>query len=213
MLLNIHTHLPTPDGERTVRAVGLHPWNLTSQWRQTWETLCTALVSPLLKSIPLPNESDTFYSSPSNPLFIGECGLDKVCDTPYPLQLQAFQTQIEYAEQHHLPLILHCVRAMDDAIALHRSTTQPWVWHGFRGKPEQLRQLLREGFYISFGWHFNQDSLRLCPANRLFLETDDGPSSIAPLYEQVADIRRTSIKALASQMELNLMNVCRHIHQ
>ena len=136
--------------------------------------------------------------------FIGECGLDRVCSTPYALQLSAFEAQIALSEELHRPLLLHCVRALDDVLRLKRGTTQPWIWHGFRGKPQQLHQLLDHGFYVSFGFRHNADSLRLCPPDHLFLETDDSPAPIAPLYATVAPIRETTVTDLCQQVWQNL---------
>lgn len=184
MLLNIHTHQPCPSGEQTIPSFGLHPWQVTAQWPD--------VLSRLMQQV----QAD----KPSGPFLVGECGLDRVCDVPYQLQLQAFQAQIKWAGRLQCPLILHCVRALDDVLRLHRAATQPWIWHGFRGKPEQLRQLLRAGFYVSFGWRYNAESLRSCPPHRLFLETDDGPAAIGPLYAQVAAERGIAVQALAAQV-------------
>lgn len=190
MLLNFHTHRPCPAGEQTVPSLGLHPWHVAADWSARLDSLFADVAPPV--------------PSPEAPLLVGECGLDRACAVPYALQLQAFEAQIALSEQLHLPLVLHCVRAMDDVLRLHRTATQPWVWHGFRGKPDQLRQLLKAGLYVSFGWHHNTASVEACPTDRFFLETDDGPAAIGPLYTQVATLRRTSEAALVAQMWHNL---------
>ncbi len=136
--------------------------------------------------------------------FIGECGLDRICDAAYDLQIEAFKAQIELSERLSLPIILHCVRSLDDVLRLKQGTHQPWVWHGFRGKPQQLKQLLDHGFYVSFGFRHNPDSLLSCPSDRLFLETDDTPQPIVPLYANVAQRRHTTSEALNKQLWQNL---------
>ena len=163
LLLNLHTHHPLYSGEATIHTAGLHPWHVTQEWHKVLASL------------------DMIGTDA-----VGECGLDRLCDTPYELQKEAFRAQIELSESLHKPLILHCVRAMDDVLLLKRTTRQPWVWHGFRGKPAQLHQLLHHGFYISFAFRYNEESLRQCPVDRLFLETDDINMPIAPLYTKVA---------------------------
>ena len=185
LLLNIHTHHPCAEGEQTVPAFGLHPWHVHEGWK------LDDVVSKL------PSAADAFY-------FIGECGLDCVYPVPYALQLAAFQAQIALSERLCRPLMLQCVRAQEDVIRLHQIATQPWVWHGFRGKPQQLQQLLHAGFYVSFGWKHNPESLKACPLDRLFLETDDGPAAIAPLYGQVAAELGISVAQLAAQTWANL---------
>ena len=180
--LNIHTHTPAHEGEQTLPAAGLHPWYLTPEWPAALAQLEQQLKPGVL---------------------IGECGLDRLCPTPYPLQLAAFEAQIQLSERRRLPLILHCVRALDDVLRLKRGTRQPWIYHGFRGKPQQLHQLLDHGFYISFGYLHNAESLRACPLDRLFLETDDTPRPIAPLYAIAANLLSTTPEALNRQLWQN----------
>jgi hypothetical protein len=44
--------------------------------------------------------------------------------------------------------------------------------------------LLEAGFDLSFGLHFNADSLRLVPAERRHTETDDAPCTIAEVCRE-----------------------------
>ena len=181
--INIHTHVhPRGEGEATLPSLGLHPWHLTPDWQEQ-----LAAIEAQLTTAPTAT-------------LIGECGLDRACTTPYDLQLAAFQAQIALSERLQKPLILHCVRAIDDVLHLYRGTRQPWIWHGFRGKPQQLQQLITHGFYISFGFLHNADSLRACPRQRLFLETDEDPRPIALLYESAATLRSTTVEALNHQL-------------
>ncbi len=175
--LNFHTHCPLPEGEATLPAFGLHPWYLTEAWEDDLQTLFP----------------------PSGIFLVGECGLDRLCQTPYARQLAAFEAQIRVSEQRALPLIIHCVHAVDDILRLKRSTQQPWIIHGFRGKPQQMQQLLLHGFYLSFGFLHHVGSLRACPPNRLFLETDDTAKPIASLYTMVAAHRQTTPDLLNRQ--------------
>lgn len=185
LYLNIHTHTRTREDELHLPSFGLHPWHLTDHWEQE------------LKAFD------------GHSILIGECGLDRLCETPYELQLKAFQAQIQLSERLELPLVLHCVRALDDTLRLKRGTRQPWIFHGFRGKSQQLQQLLDHGFYISFGFRHNTESLRACPSDRLFLETDDSPEPIASLYETAADLRATTADALNNQLWQNLKEIIR----
>ncbi|MDE6655144.1 MAG: TatD family hydrolase, partial [Muribaculaceae bacterium] len=68
----------------------------------------------------------------------------------------------------------HIVRAFPEIIRLRRQEqpTQRWIIHGFRGKPELARELLRHGFDISIGREFNTASAAIIPPDRLFHETD-----------------------------------------
>lgn len=177
--------LPRSEDEAAIPSLGLHPWHLKPDWKER-----LAVIEAQLMAAP-----------PQT--FVGECGLDRVCSTPYALQLEAFQAQIALSERLRRPLIIHCVRALDDVLRLHRGTHQPWIWHGFRGKPQQMQQLISHGFYLSFGFHHNADSLRDCPPDRLFLETDEDPRPIALLYATAAALRATTPEALNHQLWQN----------
>ncbi len=177
-LLNLHTHTPLPAGEHAISSRGLHPWHVDAHWADRLAAIAAA----------------------TDWLILGECGLDKLCQTPYSLQTTAFEAQIALSEAMHKPVLIHCVHAMDDVLRLHARATQPWVWHGFRGKPEMLRQLLRAGFHVSFGPRHNTESLAACPTDRLFLETDDTALPILPLYEQAAAVKGLTPSQLAASI-------------
>ena len=200
------TPLPLPVREGSIYLQGL---NINCEQGEE-------VTTPLPHRVAREKEVDLMSSSPSDRgltpkprtdrqgggalSLIGECGLDRLCATPYDLQLTAFEAQIALSEELCRPIILHCVRALDDVLRLKRGTTQPWIWHGFRGKPQQLQQLLDHGFYVSFGFRHHADSLRACPSDRLFLETDDTPSPIAPLYATAANLRATTDDELRGRL-------------
>lgn len=138
---------------------------------------------------------------------IGECGLDAACGVSMDKQLKVFTQQVELSEQEERPLIIHCVKALDQLLRLRRELhpTMPWMFHGFRGKPQQLRSLLAAGFYISFGFHYNEESLNLCPIERLMLETDANDCSIVNLYKDVTKLRGISMSSLCTAMAENYL--------
>jgi TatD DNase family protein len=90
------------------------------------------------------------------------------------VQTNIFLHHVELSERLEKPLTIHCVRAFDRMLMLRKQLrpTQPWVIHGFRGKPELAQQLLAAGFDLSFGTLFNAESFNLCPPERRFTETD-----------------------------------------
>ena len=91
------------------------------------------------------------------------------------VQESVFSEQVALSEQVGKPLIIHCVKALDRLLLLRKELKpkQQWMLHGFRGKPQQLRSLLDAGFFVSFGFQHNEESLRICPIDRRLLETDD----------------------------------------
>ena len=121
------------------------------------------------------------------------------------IQEQVFLQQIRLGEEQKKPLVIHCVKAFDRLLRLRRELrpTMPWMLHGFRGKPQQLRSLLDAGFFVSFGFRHNEESLRLCPLERLLLETDDDTRHISILYNNVATIRGISLAILCEAMAKN----------
>ena len=92
--------------------------------------------------------------------------------------IQAQTTLLRYhytlSETLRKPLILHIVKAFPEIIALKKQwrPTQPWIIHGFRGKPQLARELLAHGFHLSFGKKYNPASLARTPPSRLLHETD-----------------------------------------
>lgn len=121
---------------------------------------------------------------------IGEAGLDKLKGPDINIQIEIFRRQIELAINIDKPLIIHCVKAWDTLIALHKEYKSdiPWIIHGYRGNVEQTRQLVRLGFKFSVGEFFNEDSIRYIPLNSLFCETDMSENSICKVYCRICSI-------------------------
>jgi TatD DNase family protein len=139
-----------------------------------------------------------------NELSLGceEHGMDRRWDSPLPEQEAAFRLQVEESERNAKPLVIHCVRTLEEILRIRKEMRprQPWVMHGFRSKPQQLQSLLSAGIYVSFGLHYNQESLLLCPLEMMFLETDDIATPIEPLYREVAQLKGISVEALREKI-------------
>ncbi|MDL2303617.1 TatD family hydrolase, partial [Dysgonomonas sp. OttesenSCG-928-D17] len=118
-------------------------------------------------------------------LAVGEVGLDKLQGPDMSAQIAVFRQQIELAVGVDKPLIIHCVKAWDELISLYKEykTSIPWIIHGYRGNPDQTRQLIRLGFKLSVGEYFNPDSLREIPTDSIFCETDMSEISICHVYK------------------------------
>lgn len=120
---------------------------------------------------------------------IGEAGLDKLKGPDLPIQKQVFERHIRLSEKLKKPLIIHCVKAWEELIALYKQykPAQPWIIHGFRGKPELTKQLVDLGFRFTIGAKFNPDGLALIPISSMFCETDESELAIEEIYLAVAD--------------------------
>ena len=165
--------------EQVKLSIGLHPWKVNADWQLT-----VSLISQEAR------RKDVWA--------IGECGLDKAKGEALSLQMEAFRAQIAIAEEVQKPMIIHCVRAFDELLMLRRELEtackkegrepQPWVIHGFRGKPEQAKQMMTKGMLLSFGHQYNVETLRsvFISSRPFYLETDDLHFSVRQIYEQVA---------------------------
>ncbi|MBB3187906.1 TatD family hydrolase [Microbacter margulisiae] len=167
-----------PDHNR-LYSIGIHPCQIERNYRQEMEILRRYATSPLVAAI-------------------GEAGLDKTCRTGFVLQQELFYEEALLAAYVRKPLIIHCVKAWQEIIALHKTLRPsiPWIIHGFRGKPELAHSLLREGFYLSFGEKFNPASVVLTPSNRLCIETDESDLSIDAIYRHIAFVRQVLVTQL-----------------
>lgn len=131
---------------------------------------------------------------------IGEAGLDLANGAPMYRQLLTFRRQVEISEDVGKPLIVHCVKTVDMIAGLRRDLRprQPWVVHGFRGKPAAAEQLLRCGCWLSFGERFNAETLRMVPGDFLLAETDCSEKSIQEIIAALSDARQEDVAVLAS---------------
>lgn len=172
-------------------SVGIHPWYLTDDDAENQLDL-------LRKAI----ESTQVVA-------IGECGFDKLKGPSIELQKVVFKEEMAMAEEHGLPLVIHCVKASNELIQLKRQTRpeQPWIIHGFRGKEALVKEYIQHGFYLSFGACYQEEALRSVPVERLFIETDESELSIEDIYFRVAQSRGMDLKELTESIKKNVERV------
>ena len=113
---------------------------------------------------------------------VGEVGLDYHYDhSPRPVQRDVFAAQIEMAQRHELPLVVHSRSAWDDIFATFDREGIPdrTVMHCFTGGPEEAAECLQRGALLSFSGIItfaNAPEVRAaaedCPLDRLMVETD-----------------------------------------
>ena len=188
----VNSLVPTFDVETGLfRSVGIHPWELTEH-----------NAGQLLDYLKQQLRKKQFVA-------VGEAGLDKLAVASMELQLTVFKAQVRLSEEYGLPLIIHCVKAMEELLGVKKESRpqQPWIWHGFRGKPEQAVQLLKKGFYLSFGEYYPDETMQIVPDERLFLETDDSLLDIEDILCQAARVRGVEVEALCEVIRRNIQNV------
>ncbi|MCP3871010.1 MAG: TatD family hydrolase [Gammaproteobacteria bacterium] len=84
---------------------------------------------------------------------VGECGLDYFIQNPdRGAQRRLFRAQLELAQQHGLPVIIHARRALEEVLNTLRSYPGlRGVVHSFSGSEQQALRLAAMGFLMSFG--------------------------------------------------------------
>lgn len=113
---------------------------------------------------------------------VGECGLDFHYDhSPRPAQRQAFADQIALAQAHDLALVIHTRDAWPETfdILAAEGTPARTVFHCFTGGADEAKTCLDLGAYLSFSGIVTfpsaddvRDAARVCPLDRLLVETD-----------------------------------------
>ena len=112
---------------------------------------------------------------------IGEIGLDYYWDTTYrERQKEMFRAQIELALELDLPVIVHDREAHGESLEIVRDyPALRGVFHCFSGSVEMAQELLRRGWYLGFDGPITYKNaarapevIRICPMERIMLETD-----------------------------------------
>lgn len=140
---------------------------------------------------------------------VGEAGLDKRAESPMERQLVVFRSQVSLAEEMDKPLIIHCVKAWAELMAVRKASPsgRPWVIHGFRGNGELAKQLLRSGFFLSFGARFQLEALRAAWPDSLLVETDEQETDIRSVYFLLATSLNLPLDLFALKIRENVRRV------
>jgi TatD DNase family protein len=151
-------------------------------------------------------------------LAIGECGLDKRIDIPMELQQFVFEKQLLLAQKYQKPVVIHCVAAFQELIEIIKklNITVPILIHGFSKSEQLAKQLLDNGFYISFGKYLLRNPeletvFRNIPNDRFFLETDTVAESLATVYALAAKYKGISVEEIQKQINSNFNTVFKQI--
>lgn len=147
-------------------------------------------------------------------LALGECGLDKRIEVPLRLQIEVFEKQIALAEKFQKPLVLHLVAAFDELIEIKKrlKISVPIIIHGFSKNKQVAKQLVDNGFYLSFGKYLLrnpelEDVFKSVPNDRFFLETDIIEESLEEVYELASKYKNITIKDLKKIVNSNFNEV------
>jgi TatD DNase family protein len=149
-----------------------------------------------------------------NCLAAGECGLDKRIAIPLELQQTVFEKQLLLAQKYNKPVVIHCVAAFQEVIDTKKrlNISVPMIIHGFSKKEQLAKQLLDNGFYISFGKYLLRNPelesvFASIPNNRFFLETDTVEETISDVYTLAAKYKNTTVTEIQKEIKNNLGDV------
>ena len=122
-------------------------------------------------------------SAPNHFVAIGEIGIDLYWDKTYlKEQLAAFEKQIEWALEYHLPIVIHSrdsFKEIYNVLTAYKNTPLTGIFHSFTGTVEEAESLLEfPGFMlgingvITFKKSTLPQVLSMVPIQRVVLETD-----------------------------------------
>jgi len=197
---NLHTH-QFKNQESILELVNQYPWEFDNT------IPCYSIgIHPLFINIErLESDFEILEQKVGLPecLAIGECGLDKRSETAFEIQLDVLEKQLLLAEKHQKPVVIHCVHAFQELVEMKNrlKLTTPIIIHGFSKKAQLAKQLLDNGFYLSFGRYLLMNPelesvFNSVPENRFFLETDTSDYTIEEVYALAAKYKKITVTEL-----------------
>ncbi|MDP2161012.1 MAG: TatD family hydrolase [Flavobacterium sp.] len=210
-LFNLHTHNFT-NQENILELVNQYPW----EFNENIPFYSIGIHPWYINENRLDSDLQIINQklSLSNCLALGECGLDKRIEIPLEIQEKVFKAQILLAEKHQKPLVLHCVAAFQEIIRIKKeqSVTVPMIIHGFSKNEQTAKQLLDNGFYLSFGKYLLQNPelksvFQSVPNDKFFLETDTVEESLEEVYALAANYKNIEIEEITAFVATNFEKV------
>jgi len=185
---------------------GLHPYWVNTHKKQDLQQLNT-------------------YIERHRPVAVGECGLDfRPQQADKKMQLEFFKCQLDIAENHQLPVVIHSVKATETIIeTIKKFKNLTGMIHSYSGSVEQARKLIDLNFFISAGGSVTYDSakkirkvIKEIPITSLLIETDapdqadhinynkrNEPAYLVNTAQIIAELRGDSFDNIARQTTIN----------
>ena len=161
---------------------------------------------------------------------VGEVGLDFYWDSTFEKeQLDAFETQLDWAKQLHLPLSIHCRNAFDKMVKILEHKQDGGlrgIMHCFTGTEEEAKVYLELGFHLGLGGVTTykncgvKDYLPNLPLDRIVLETDapylapvpcrgkrNEPAFLVHTAQKIAEILQIPVEELATTTTANVKDL------
>ncbi|MBD66467.1 MAG: hydrolase TatD [Halobacteriovoraceae bacterium] len=173
-------------------------------------------------------------SSESKMLAVGEIGLDYYYDnSPREKQIEVFKEQLQIAIEVDKPVVIHTRDADEDTIEILSEYApkmkRKGVIHSFTAGAELAQLAIDLGFYLGFNGIITfkkaenvRDIVRLCPLEKILLETDspfltpvphrgkeNNPSYLPHILEKVAEIKNIAPREVEEQCYQNSIDLFR----
>jgi TatD DNase family protein len=121
---------------------------------------------------------------------VGEIGIDLYWDKTFlEFQKEAFLTQVNWAKDLDLPIVIHSRESIDLIIQLLKGEKDErlrGIFHCFSGTHEQAQEIFRLGFHVGIGGVLTfkksglDETVKKIPLDRIVLETDSPYLSPVP---------------------------------
>lgn len=157
---------------------------------------------------------------------VGEVGLDFYWDATFEKQqIDAFETQLNWAKQLGLPLSIHCRNAFDKMVKILEKKQDGGlrgIMHCFTGTEEEAKVYLELGFHLGLGGVTTykncgvKEFLPSLPLDRIVLETDapylapvpcrgkrNEPAFLVHTAQKIAEILQNSLEGIAEATSEN----------
>ena len=144
--------------------LGLHPTSVAANWREEMDAVEKALREHKIWAI-------------------GEIGIDCYWSKEFlEQQKEAFRIQLEMAEKHDLPVIIHSRESTEliiNVLKYYKNHNTRGVFHAYSGSAETFRELQKLGdWYVGIGGVLTYkkasiaETVKEIPLQRIILETD-----------------------------------------
>lgn len=161
---------------------------------------------------------------------IGEIGIDLYWDkTHFTEQVKAFVTQIKWAAELNLPVIIHSRKSLNELFAIldeYKALQLEGVFHCFPGNAKEALRAIEKGFYLGIGgvvtYKNSEMSRVVCevPLKNIVLETDapflsphpyrgqrNQSAYIKEIAQKIAEIKQEDFEKVANTTTNNALNL------
>lgn len=199
--------------EHCMPMMGLHPCHVNEKYKEELDVVAEWLAKR------------KFFA-------VGEIGLDYHWDLTFKNeQIEAFETQIDWAQQYELPIVIHSRESTADCIEIVRKKQNGrlnGIFHCFSGNIKEAEQIVDLGFYLGIGGVVTYKTSTLpeiikeISLEHIVLETDapylapvpyrgkrNESAYIPYIAQKIADIKNCTLDEVASITTANAQRIFR----